>query len=79
MSISRSVWLSSSNSYRGDLAQDNHPIYLADHSVPEVSSFTDGMKFSHCPRAEQFNGDKLTIFSVLGNEKGIRYMKPHSS
>lgn len=79
MPISGSVWLSSSNSYRGDLAQDKHPIYLADHSMSEVSSLTDGMKFSHCPRAEQFNGDKLTIFSALGNGKGIRYTKRHSS
>lgn len=65
--------------HRGDLARDNHPIYLADHFVPEVSSFTDRMKFSHCPRAEQFNGDKLSIFSVRSNEKRMRDMKPHSS
>lgn len=57
--------------HRGDLAQDNHPIYLADHFVLEVSSFTEGMKFSHCLRAEQFNGDKLPISSAPGNEKGI--------
>lgn len=36
--------------HSSDPAQDNHTVYLAEHFGPEVSSFTEGMKFSHFPR-----------------------------
>lgn len=65
--------------HRGDPAQDNHPIYVADHFVPEVRLFTEGMKFSHVPRVGEFNEDKRNIFSVLGNEQEISYVTPPSS